>query len=142
MYQYEKFLPGLAATARSHYTRQVRDPSRRDHGAFIADIYGCPSADHAANGGMLAAACAAFMAEGCELEGDDELFDRIMESIAFQRRWQRPSGLVVLIQIDWEDPATTGFTVNQLAPMVECARRLSDGPDGERCARIATELGE
>ena len=142
MYHYERFLPALAATARSHYPKQVRDPNRRDHGAFIADIYGCPSADHAANGGMLACACAAFMAEGSELEGDDELFDRIMESIAFQRRWQRPSGLVDLIQIDWEDPATTGFTVNQLAPMVECARRLSDGADGERCARIATELGE
>ncbi len=142
MYQYEKFLPALAATARSHYPKQVRDPSRRDHGAYIADDYGCPAADHPANAGMLACACAAFMAEGCELEGDDELFDRIMESIAFQRRWQRESGLIDLIQIDWEDPTTTAWTVNQFAPMVECARRLSNGPNGERCSRIAEELGE
>jgi hypothetical protein len=145
MYRYENFLPALAATARSHYPKQVRDPSRKDHGAYIADIYGCPAADHPANAGMLACACAAFMADGCDLQGDDELFDRIIESIAFQRRWQRPSGLVDLIQIDWDDPATTGFTVNQLAPMVETARRLSSdttGVDADRCSRIAEELGE
>ncbi len=142
MYKYERFLPGVVATARASLKRQVRDPDRRDHGAFIADIYGCPSADHASNAGRLACACAAFMAEGSELQGDDELFDRIIDSIAFQRRWQRPSGLVDLIQIDWDDPSTTGFTVNQLAPMVECARRLADGPDGDRCGRIAFELGE
>ena len=77
MYRYERFLPALAATARSHYPRQVLDSSRRDHGAYIAEIYGCPAADHPSNAGMLACACAAFMAEGSELEGDDELFDAL-----------------------------------------------------------------
>jgi hypothetical protein len=142
MYQYERFLPGLVATTRSFYQRQILDPSRKDHGAFVADIYGCAAADHPSNAGMLAASCAAFMADGSELQGDDELFDRIMASIAFQRRWQRASGMVDLIQIDWDDAANTGFTVNQTAPMVEVALRLSDGLDGERCGRIATELGE
>ncbi|MDP6126356.1 MAG: hypothetical protein QGH20_11460, partial [Candidatus Latescibacteria bacterium] len=142
MYEYEKFLPGLVATTLSFYPRQVRDPNRRDNGAFIADIYGCAAADHASNAGMLACACIAFMADGSNLQGDDELYSRILDSIDFQRRWQRPSGLVDLIQIDWDDPATTGFTVNQLGPVVNVARRLSDGADGERCSIIASELGE
>ena len=128
-------LPLLVRTTRDKYSIRAAETTAR-----ISRRY--TDARRPTTRPMPACACAAFMAEGSELEGDDELFDRIMDSIAFQRRWQRPSGLVDLIQIDWDDPATTGFTVNQLAPMVVCARRLSDGPDGPRCRRIAKELGE
>ena len=141
MYAYAPILRDLEARVRASYARQVLDGGRPDHGTFISARDGCANPDHTAHAKDLAAACYAFLAEGSSLAGDDDLFARIGSAIAFQRRWQRPTGLIDLISINWESPPDTGFTVQLLAPVVELARRRAAGGN-ERAATIAAELGE
>lgn len=141
MYAYEPILRQLERSVRASYDRQVLDPTRFDHGAFLSERDGCANPDHGANAKDLAGACYVFLAEGSTLAGGDELFERIELAIAFQRRAQRPTGLIDLISINWESPPDTGFTVQLLAPVVELARRHAATGD-ERARIIADSLGE
>lgn len=141
MYAYERILRDLEQRVRAAYARQVLDQRRPDHGAFLAERDGCANADHTANAKDLAGACYCFLAEDSTLAGDDELFERIDLAIAFQRRWQRPTGLIDLISVNWESPPDTGFTVQLLAPVVEVARRRAAAGD-DRAQAIAGALGE
>jgi hypothetical protein len=141
MYAYEPILADLARQVRASYPRQVLDPRRPDHGVFLAARDNVANPDHTANGRDLAAACYCFLAEGSPLRGDDDLFARLNAAIAFQRRWQRPTGLIDLISVNWESPPDTGFTVQLLAPVVGLARECAGAGD-ERAATIAADLGE
>jgi hypothetical protein len=141
MYAYEPILRRLERAVRASYARQVSDPARFDHGAFLSERDGCANPDHTTNAKDLAGACYGFLAEGSTLAGDDELFQRIELAIGFQRRAQRPTGLIDLISINWESPPDTGFTVQLLAPVVELARRHAAAGD-DRAQIIADRLGE
>jgi hypothetical protein len=141
VYAYEPIRRHLERSVRESYARQVLDPARFDHGAFLSERDGCANPDHTANAKDLAGACYVFLAEGSDLAGDDDLFERIELAIAFQRRSQRPTGLIDLISINWESPPDTGFTVQLLATVVELARRHAATGD-ERARIIADTLGE
>ncbi len=141
MYAYEPILSGIERRVRALYARQVMDESRPEQGAFISEILGCPAATHGAHAHDLACACYVFMAEETSLKGDEELFDRICRGISFQRRWQRPSGLIDGVVSNYESPNAAAFTVQLLAPVVEVARTKAETGD-ERAARIAQALGE
>ncbi len=141
MYAYEPILRDLERSVRASYARQVLDPTRFDHGVFLSERDGYANPDHTASAKDLAAACYAFLADGAALAGGDDLFARIELAIAFQRRSQRPTGLIDLISVNWESPPDTGFTVHLLAPVVELARRHAAGGNG-RAAEIADTLGE
>lgn len=141
MYAYEPILRNLIRAVRASYPRQVLDPGRPDHGAFLSERDGVANPDHTSHARDLAAACYAFLADDSELAGDDALYARIGWAIAFERRWQRPTGLIDLISVNWESPPDTGFTVQLLAPVVEFARRRAAAGD-ERAATIAADLGE
>ena len=141
MYAYEPILSSIERRVRALYARQVMDESRPEQGAFISEILGCPAATHGAHAHDLACACYVFMAEGASLEGDDELFDRIRRGISFQKRWQRPGGLIDGVVSNYESPNATAFTVQLLAPVVEVARGKAEAGD-ERAAQIAQALGE
>jgi hypothetical protein len=141
MYTYETILADLAKRVRASYIRQVLDQRRPDYGAFLAEGVACPNPDHGGNAKDLANACYLFLAEGSPLAGDAGLFERIRLALDFQRRWQRPTGLIDLISVNWESPPDTGFTVQLLAPVVELARKQAaagNSPAGE----IAAGLGE
>lgn len=141
MYAYEPILRDLERRVRASYARQVLDEARPDHGAFLGEQDGYANADHSASAKDLAGACYCFLAEDSTLAGDDDLFARIGAAIAFQRRWQRPTGLIDLVSINWESPPDTGFTVQLLAPVVQLAReRAAAGND--RARAIAEGLGE
>jgi len=142
MYAYEPILRSQEARVRAAFARQVLDRARPEYGAFLSERSGGhPNADHGSNASDLASACYAFFAEGSGLEGSDELFDRIRLAIGFQCRWQRPTGLIDLVSINWESPPDTGFTVQLLSPVVEVARRKAAGGD-DRAREIADTLGE
>lgn len=141
MYAYEPILRDLTGAVRASYPRQVLDPQRPDYGAFLSARDGCANPDHTANAHDLASICYAFLADDSDLAGDDGLFARIGPAIAFQRRWQRPTGLIDLISVNWESPPDTGFTVQLLAPVVALARERAEAGD-ERAGTIATDLGE
>lgn len=140
MYAYEPILRDLVRSVRASYARQVRDSRRPDDGAFISARDGVANADHSAHARDLAMACYAFLADGSPLAGDDELFGRIMAGTAFERRWQRPTGLIDLISVNWESPPDTGFAVQLLAPAVALARGRAAGEG--RAGEIAAALGE
>lgn len=139
MYRYDQILRRLEKTVRASYARQVLDPRRPDYGAFISERDGCANPDHTGNAKDIAAACYLFLAESSALAGDTELFDRIRLAIDFQRRWQRPTGLIDLISVNWESPPDTGFTVQLLSPVVAITRER--GTKDERAQEIATSLG-
>ena len=136
MYAYEPILEGLTQRMRASYDRQVMDESRPEHGAFISDSMPHPVANHANHTHDLARACYVFLAEGSPLEGDEALFGRICIGIDFQKRWQRPSGLIDNVVGNWESPTATAFTVQLLAPIVAAARTKAEAGD-ERAAQIA-----
>ncbi|CAA9586446.1 MAG: hypothetical protein AVDCRST_MAG18-3927 [uncultured Thermomicrobiales bacterium] len=141
MYAYEPILRDLERRVRASYARQVLDPARPDRGAFLGERDGYANPDHTANAKDLASACYCFLAEESALIGDDELFERIGLALALQRRWQRSTGLIDLVSINWESPPDTGFTVQLLAPVIGLAReRAADGD--ERAGEIAAGLGE
>lgn len=140
MYAYEPILAGLVRRVRAAYPRQVRDPRRLDHGAFLSALDGVANADHTTNASDLAAACYAFLADDSPLAGNGELAERIADALGFQRRWQRPEGLIDLISVNWSSPPDTGFTVQLLAPVVALARQRATGD--ERAAQIAEGLGD
>lgn len=141
MYDYATILAAQADRIRAAYPAQILDDANPAVGCFLAGRSGGhPNADHGSNASYLAGACYVFLCDGSPLEGDDELFDRIRKSIGFQRNWQRPTGLIDLVSVNWESPPDTGFAVQLLSPVVDLARRLSDGND--RAAEIAETLGE
>jgi hypothetical protein len=141
MYNYENILASQVQRIRDAYPGQILDESNPAIGCFLSSRSdGHPNADHGSNASLLATACYAFLCDGSDLERDDELFERIQKSIAFQRNWQRPTGLIDLISVNWESPPDTGFAVQIFAPVVAFARRLSDNND--RAAEIAETLGE
>ena len=141
MYAYEPILARLVRRTRAAYPRQVRDPRRADHGAFLSALDAVANADHTTNASDLAAACYVFLADGSPLTGDGELAERIADAIAFQRRWQRPEGLIDLISVNWSSPPDTGFTVQLLAPVVAFARQRAAAGHAQ-AAPIAEGLGE
>lgn len=141
MYSYDAVLPLIVNDVQRVLLQQIRDPEHPAHGAFLSDTIGgaFPSADHVSNAALLALACQAFLAPGSALEDDDGLLRCITDSIAFQRRWQRPSGLIDLVARNIESPPDTAFTVELLAHVVLVARRKRES----RGARaIAESLGE
>ena len=142
MYAYHHILRGQEDRIRLSYAHQVLDENRPDHGAFLSERSGGhPNADHGSNASHLATACYVFFAEGSTLEGDEELYERICLAIGFQRRWQRPTGLIDLVSINWESPPDTGFTTQLLSPVVDVARRKAAEGD-DRALEIADSLGE
>lgn len=141
MYAYGSILAGLEHRVRLSLARQVTDKARPDYGGFLPLGSGYPNADHTSSAHDLAAAAYVFMAEGSRLQGDDALFDSVLLAIEFQRRWQRPTGLIDLVSTNWESPPDTGFTVQLLSPVVDVARTKAAGGN-ERAARIAEELGD
>jgi len=141
MYAYEPILEGLTQRVWASYDRQVMDESRPEHGAFISESMPHPVANHGNHTQELARACYVFLAEGSSLEGDRTLFDRICGGIGFQKRWQRPNGLIDNVVGNWASPTATAFTVQLLAPIVEVARTKAEAGD-ERAAQIAESLGE
>lgn len=118
--------------------RQVLDPNRPDYGAFLHPVHGMASANHTGNAHDLTTACLLFFADGSAYEGDERLFERILLSADFQRRAQRPSGLIDLESVNWESPPDTGFTIQLLAPVVELARARVQGDP--RAAAICDSL--
>jgi hypothetical protein len=140
MYAYEQFVERLVSDVRKSLSRQILVEGSVDDGAFILPAFGTSSACHASNGSYLSSACWALLADGSDLRGDDDLFERILRSIAFQRRRQRSTGLVDLPTVNLHSPPDTGFTILQFAPIVKLARRLAAQGD-EQAESIATELG-
>ena len=141
MYDYGAILASQARRVERGYPTQITDRSHPAHGAFLSETSGAhPNADHGANASLLASACFVLMADGSRLEGDAKLFDRVQWSMAFQRRWQRPTGLIDLVSMNWESPPDTGFAVQLLAPAVELARRLA-AQGNSQAETIAVSLG-
>jgi len=142
MYAYESVLQSQTERVKSAYPRQILDPHHPAYGAFLSERSGQhPNADHTCNASDLASASFVLLAEGSELENNAELFDRIQKSIAFQCRWQRPTGLIDLVSVNWESPPDTGFTVQLLSPVVEVARRQAK-LGNEQASEIAETLGQ
>ncbi len=141
MYGYGAVLNALVERVRVSYPRQILDANHVDCGGFVSLRDGCASPDHASSALDLSSACAAFLAEGSVLEGDDELFDRILPAIEFQRRRQRPSGRIDLVSYNWDSPPDTAFTIQSFSPVVETARRRAEEGDA-RAREIADNLGE
>lgn len=141
MFTYSTVLPLIVSNVERALRQQVRDSDHPAHGAFLTDGYGggFPSADHVSNALYLTMACQVYLAPGSQMEDDEVLLQRICDSIAFQRRWQRPSGLIDLAARNIESPPDTGFTVQALAHVVIAARRKSESRGAKT---IATELGE
>ncbi len=141
MYDYGAILAFQARRVERAYPTQITDRSHPAHGAFLSETSGAhPNADHGANASLLASACFVLMADGSRLEGDAELFHRVQWSVAFQRRWQRPTGLIDLLSMNWESPPDTGFAVQLLAPAVDLARRLASQGNSQ-AQTIADSLG-
>ena len=142
MYAYLPVLEIVVAQVRASYSRQIRDKAHPAHGAFLAEhnLAGYPNADHTANSADLAKACQAYLAPGSPLEDDTELLERIRDSISFQCRWQRETGLIDLAQLNIHSPPDTGFTVNHAAFVVAVARAKAAASLGAQI--IADELGE
>ena len=140
MYDYDSILSSQCDRIRKAYSAQILDATNPAVGCFLTGEDYYPNADHGHNASYLATACYTFLCDGSELEGDDELFTRIQKSIAFEQNWQRPTGLIDLVSVNWESPPDTGFAVQLFAPIVSFARRLSDA--NERAAEIAETLGE
>jgi hypothetical protein len=142
MYAYPAILSSQVSRVRAAYSRQILDPNHPAHGAFLSERSGAhPNADHTCNASDLASACYVFLAGGSELENDAELFGRIQKSIAFQRRWQRPTGLIDLVSVNWESPPDTGFAVQLLSPVVGVAREKARSGH-EQAREIADSVGE
>ncbi|CAN5493810.1 hypothetical protein BH10PLA1_BH10PLA1_00980 [soil metagenome] len=141
MSQYQAVLDHLVTQVRAAFSRQIRDKNHPAHGAYLTDVYagGHPNADHVSNASDLVKACQVFLAPGSPLEEDADLLLRIRDSIAFQRRWQRPTGLIDLASLNWESPPDTGFTVESCSAVVAVARAKA-GSEG--AGVIAHELGE
>ena len=137
MYDYSTILQAIEAQAIHLYPRQILDKARPDYGAFSSfDL-----ADGAHNAGPIAVLGYAFLTDDSGLRGDDELYRRIRLAIDFQRRAQRPSGLIDLCTTNWESAPDTGFTVQLLAPVVALSRKK--GVEGDqRAAEIAEALGD
>ena len=141
MYDYEAILASQVLRVERAYPTQITDRSHPAHGAFLSETSGAhPNADHGANASLLASACCVLLADGSRLKGNAELCDRVQWSIAFQRRWQRPSGLIDLVGMNFESPPDTGFAVQLLAPAVELARAVAAAGDSQAAA-IADSLG-
>ncbi len=140
MYNYERIVAAQNARILEAYPWQILDESNPAVGCFLTAEDSFPNPDHGHNASLLATACYTFLCDGSEHEGDDELFNRILRSIAFEQNWQRPTGLIDLVSVNWESPPDTGFAVQLFSPVVAFARRLSDG--NERAAEIAKTLGE
>ena len=141
MYDYEAILASQCLRVERAYPTQITDPAHPAHGAFLSETSGAyPNADHGANASLLASACCVLLVDGSRLKGDAELCDRVQWSIAFQRRWQRPTGLIDLVGMNFESPPDTGFAVQLLAPAVALARGLAAAGDSQAAA-IADSLG-
>ena len=141
MYKYETILAAQVSRIQNAYSGQILDTDNPAIGCFLSSRSdGHPNADHGSNASLLATACYAFLCDGSQLEGVDELFGRIQKSIVFQRNWQRPTGLIDLVSVNWESPPDTGFAVQLFCPVVDFARRLAD--NNPRAAEIAETLGE
>ena len=142
MYAYQAILQKQTQRVQSAYARQILDTNHPAYGAFLSGRSGQhPNADHTCNASDLASACYVLLAEGSPLENDAELFDRIQKSIAFQRKWQRPTGLIDLVSVNWESPPDTGFTVQLLSPLVALARQKGQAGNAQ-AQEIAETLGE
>lgn len=140
MYTYETILERLERLLPRICARQIVEESHPAHGAFVGADPGCPAPTHTGHAHDLACACCAFMMPDSSFRGDAELFQRLLHGISFQKRWQRPSGLVDGIASNWESPNATAFTVQLLAPVVELAR--NQPIDDVRADRISSDLGE
>lgn len=141
MYTYKNALPLVVRSVQRSLRHQIQDKLHPAHGAFLNDAYagGFPSADHVHSAHDLTLACQAYLAPESPMEDDPDLLQRIRDAIAFQRRWQRPSGLIDLVARNIESPPDTGFVVEMLGSVVAAARSKGKSP-GARL--IAEELGE
>jgi hypothetical protein len=142
MYAYEAILHNQTERVKAAYSRQILDTQHPAFGAFLSERSGAhPNADHTCNASDLASACYVLLAEGSTLENNDELFERIQKSIAFQRKWQRSTGLIDLVSVNWESPPDTGFAVQLFSPIVSIARQRAQAGN-DQAQEIANTLGE
>ena len=141
MYTYKSILKKLELNVKASFVLQVMDVKLREDGAFIQESMPHPVANHGNHSQKLAQAGYVYLAEGSTLKGDDELFDRLMRGIAFQKRWQRDDGLIDNVLVNWDSPTATGFTIELLAPLVQLARDVAKSGD-DRAHQIAESLGE
>lgn len=141
MYTYGSILRSLEQRVQAWCPRQVMDPNRPEDGAFVSESMRHPVANHGNHSQALAQAGYVYLAEGSSRRGDDELFDRLLRGIAFQRRWQREDGLIDNVLSNWDSPTATAFTVELLAPIVQLARDREAEGDA-RAGEIAFSLGE
>jgi hypothetical protein len=140
MWDYETLLHRLEAELLRLYPHQILDERHPDYGAFVHPGYGFAVADHCTGGNTLALACAVYLADDSVLAGNAELLRRIEAAMRFQRKAQRPSGLIDLPSVDINSPPDTAFMVQLLCPLCTLARRKAEGGDvGART--IAEGLG-
>ncbi len=139
MYAYRPMLRRLEHQVRTSFRRQILDIGRPDDGAFVSrhpDVEHWMTVSH-----DLSAALFAFLADESALAGDDELFERILRAISYQRRCQHRSGLIDLESTNWESPPDTAFTLLHLIPPLRMARSAAENGD-RRAMVISRELGE
>ena len=102
----DEAIPYITAAAQT-------DPNRRDYGAFIIPSKGFaePSATGSAAGTLVAAYCCA----GSRFHKDEKLLDAAISAFGFLNGACHSDGSIDLIETNFHDATSNGFTVQNLA---------------------------
>jgi hypothetical protein len=112
---------------------QVTDSARPDHGGLIRPEWGIAQAGGAA--GWLAGCALVWLGGGADEATRRELLARASPVADYLLRAQRPSGLIDLLDCNYDSSPDTGFAVQLLCAALEVGHKLpSDDPEWRHLA--------
>ena len=126
---YERSVQTLNESLAGKLDGQILDPDRADDGGhFSSDLGFAGSSTDSFN--LLAQLALTYVTPESRYFEDDEILERIRRAAAFQRRVQRPSGLVDLHGANFDSPPDTAFAVSTVARVARMVRDSDvDGSD-------------
>lgn len=116
---------------RSALDTQVLEHSREDYGGFFSSNMGFASPSHVGNAINLMQLGMCYLCPDSCFHADEKILKRILLSIEFQKRCQRPSGFIDIPSCNFDSPPDTGFAVQLLAALSSLAIMLSDVPGAQ-----------
>jgi len=134
---YQSVVKALDGTVQNRLPDQVLDERRPDYGGFFTAGHGFAGPSHVGNAASLQALGLAYLLPDSRHHADPEILERILLSVAFQKRSTRPTGFVDIPQTNFDSPPDTGFVLQQLGSI---AHLLAQSPNTPGVPEIEAAL--
>ena len=119
---YQHTFQHMDTLARGMLPFQVTDEARPDYGGWFSDEYGFASPSHIGNARFIFILGSCYFSHGSELYNSDDVFQRLLAAVSFQKRTLRSSGLLDIPFTNFDSPPDTAFALQMICSAAHIAK--------------------